>query len=72
MEPTVIKDADGEVVISAIQTYGETIHMFVERKNYKGISMPGFVSKKSNVSRKKCWTEARGPLCWQCGIRENE
>jgi 4-hydroxyphenylpyruvate dioxygenase len=47
MEPTVIKDADGEVVISAIQTYGETIHMFVERKNYKGSFMPGFVSKKS-------------------------
>jgi len=47
MEPTVIKDADGEVVVSAIQTYGETIHKFVERKNYKGSFMPGFVSKKS-------------------------
>ncbi len=47
IEPTVIKDADGEVVVSAIQTYGETIHKFVERKNYKGSFMPGFVSKKS-------------------------
>lgn len=42
MEPTVFSDADGEVVKSAIQTYGDTIHMFVERKNYKGIFLPGF------------------------------
>jgi 4-hydroxyphenylpyruvate dioxygenase len=52
MEPTVLKDADGEVVVSAIQTYGETIHKFVERKNYKGIFLPGFVAKKSNVAIK--------------------
>jgi 4-hydroxyphenylpyruvate dioxygenase len=50
MEPTVLKDADGEVVVSAIQTYGETIHKFVERKNYKGVFLPGFVAKKSNVA----------------------
>ena len=42
MEPTVFKDEHGEVVISAIQTYGETIHKFVERKNYKGVFMPGY------------------------------
>lgn len=47
MEPTVIKDEDGEVVISAIQTYGETIHKFVERKNYKGAFMPGYKAWKS-------------------------
>ncbi len=49
MEPTVYKDENGEVVISAIKTYGETIHKFVERKNYKGAFLPGFVPKKSNV-----------------------
>jgi len=42
MEPTVMKDEFGEVVISAIYTYGETIHKFVERKNYTGAFMPGF------------------------------
>lgn len=42
MEPTVFTDDDGEVVISAIHTYGETIHKFVERKNYKGLFLPGF------------------------------
>ena len=49
MQPTVFKDATGEVVISAIKTYGETIHKFVERKNYNGVFLPGFVAKKSAV-----------------------
>ena len=47
IEPTVIEDADGEVVFSAIKTYGETIHKFIERRNYKGVFMPGFVPKKA-------------------------
>ena len=41
-EPTKYTDDNGEVVISGIHTYGETIHLFVERKNYKGIFLPGF------------------------------
>jgi 4-hydroxyphenylpyruvate dioxygenase len=43
MEPTVSSDAHGEVVVSGIHTYGETIHLFVERKNYQGVFLPGFV-----------------------------
>jgi 4-hydroxyphenylpyruvate dioxygenase len=42
MEPTVSTDKQGEVVVSGIHTYGDTIHLFVERKNYKGCFMPGF------------------------------
>jgi 4-hydroxyphenylpyruvate dioxygenase len=42
MEPKVEKDAHGEVVRSGIYTYGETVHMFVERKNYEGDFLPGF------------------------------
>ncbi|MFW6290127.1 MAG: 4-hydroxyphenylpyruvate dioxygenase [Mariniphaga sp.] len=42
MEPQVKTDDQGEVVISGIHTYGETIHLFVERKNYKGVFLPGF------------------------------
>jgi 4-hydroxyphenylpyruvate dioxygenase len=42
MEPTAHKDEFGEVVVSAIHTYGETIHKFVERKNYHGDFLPGF------------------------------
>lgn len=48
MEPTVFKDEHGEVVISAIHTYGQTIHKFVERKNYKGAFLPGYMPKASN------------------------
>ena len=42
MEPTLEKDEYGEVVRSGIYTYGETVHIFVERKNYKGVFLPGF------------------------------
>ena len=37
-----LKDNDGEVVLSGIHTYGETVHLFVERKNYNGAFMPGY------------------------------
>lgn len=40
--PEVLKDEDGEVVIAAIGTYGETIHSLVERRNYRGMFLPGF------------------------------
>jgi 4-hydroxyphenylpyruvate dioxygenase len=42
MEPTRLKDDSGEVVISGIHTYGETVHLFIERKAYNGAFMPGF------------------------------
>lgn len=42
MEPTYLTDSDGEVVLSGIYTYGETVHVFVERKNYNGSFLPGF------------------------------
>ncbi len=42
MEPITLADKDGEVVISGIHTYGETLHLFVERRNYTGCFMPGF------------------------------
>ena len=46
-EPSVIKDNHGEMVVAAIHTYGDTIHSLVERKNYRGLFMPGFVPKES-------------------------
>jgi len=42
MEPTVLQDDDGEVVLAAIRTYGDTIHTLVERSNYRGLFLPGF------------------------------
>jgi len=50
MEPTVEKDEFGEVVRSGIYTYGETVHMFVERKNYNGTFLPGYVKWESDYN----------------------
>jgi 4-hydroxyphenylpyruvate dioxygenase len=50
MEPTVLNDADGEVVVSGIHTYGDTVHLFIERSNYTGVFMPGFKAWKSDYN----------------------
>jgi 4-hydroxyphenylpyruvate dioxygenase len=42
LEPQHLEDAQGTVVLSGIHTYGETVHLFVERNNYSGPFMPGF------------------------------
>lgn len=42
-EPETLTDPDGEVVMSGIHTYGDTVHLFIERKNYNGIFLPGYV-----------------------------
>ncbi len=42
MEPQRLKDENGEVVMSGIHTYGDTIHLFIERKNYTGTFIPGY------------------------------
>ena len=49
-EPYVLKDDEGEVVISGIHTYGETVHLFIERKNYTGAFMPGYRVWKSEYN----------------------
>ena len=41
-KPTVMRDDFGEAVIAGIHTYGDTIHSLVERRNYKGLFLPGF------------------------------
>ena len=52
MEPVVEHDEHGEVVRAGIYTYGETVHMFVERKNYNGVFFPGFVAWESDYNPK--------------------
>jgi len=42
MEPTTREDADGKIVMSGIHIYGDTVHLFIERKDYNGTFMPGF------------------------------
>jgi 4-hydroxyphenylpyruvate dioxygenase len=43
LKPTTSEDKEGEVVMSGISIYGETVHVFVERKNYNGVFLPGFI-----------------------------
>jgi len=50
LEPTVEKDENGEIVKAGIYTYGETVHLFVERKNYKGTFLPGYREWKSDYN----------------------
>ncbi len=45
MEPTEYKDENGIIIRAAIFTYGETIHSFIDRKNYKGLFLPSFIEK---------------------------
>lgn len=41
-EPRTLKDDKGEVIVTTIATYGDTVHSFVERRNYKGVFFPGY------------------------------
>lgn len=50
MEPTIEKDEHGEVVRSGIHVYGDTVHIFVERKNYNGIFLPGYQKWESHYN----------------------
>lgn len=50
MEPKVTSDEHGEIVQAGIHTYGETVFMFTERKNYNGIFMPGYEKWESDYN----------------------
>ncbi len=49
MKPTRIEDDNGYIIRSAIKTYGDTIHSFIERNNYKGLFLPGFVDASAKA-----------------------
>jgi 4-hydroxyphenylpyruvate dioxygenase len=50
MEPKTLTDNDGEVVMSGIHTYGDVVHLFIERENYHGAFMPGFRKSQSSYN----------------------
>ena len=50
LNPTTEKDEFGEIVKSGIYTYGETVHLFIERKNYYGEFLPGFIKWESEYN----------------------
>lgn len=50
LQPLTLTDEHGEVKMSGIFTYGETVHLFIERKNYKGVFMPGYQKWESDYN----------------------
>ena len=50
MEPQTLEDENGVVKMSGIYTYGETVHLFIERKDYSGLFMPGFQKWESHYN----------------------
>lgn len=50
MEPNTIEDEHGKVVRSGIHTYGEVVHIFIERNDYKGVFLPGFREWKTEYN----------------------
>lgn len=42
IHPKTLKDENGVLRISGIHTYGETVHVFIDRNDYKGVFMPGY------------------------------
>jgi len=50
LEPTREEDEHGHIIKSGIYTYGETVHIFIERKNYHGVFLPGFEKWESHYN----------------------
>jgi 4-hydroxyphenylpyruvate dioxygenase len=59
MEPTSFEDEHGKVVVAQIETYGETKHSFVQRRDYSGVFLPSFVAREPIVEPPaKRWFQA--------------
>ncbi|HEY5425123.1 MAG TPA: 4-hydroxyphenylpyruvate dioxygenase [Candidatus Tumulicola sp.] len=50
LEPAVLEDDAGRIVCAKIATYGDTVHSFVQRADYRGIFMPGFVESRKTLA----------------------
>jgi 4-hydroxyphenylpyruvate dioxygenase len=54
MQPQTIEDKNGKVRMSGIHTYGDTVHIFVERKDYNGIFLPGYEALETGYEPGTC------------------
>jgi len=50
LQPETIQDQYGTIKRSGIHTYGDTVHIFIERKDYQGIFLPGFEALKTDYN----------------------
>jgi 4-hydroxyphenylpyruvate dioxygenase len=61
VEPHSVEDEHGKVVIAAIAAYGDTRHTLLDRSNYGGPFLPGFVARDPIVAAgddEKPWFQA--------------
>ena len=70
MEPTTREDANGKVVLSGIHTYGETVHVFVERSAYDGPFLPGYKAWDKPVKPKSVGLKYRDHMVGNVGWNE--
>ena len=63
-EPRAEQDEHGEVVLAAIRTYGDTIHSLVERRNYRGLFLPGVQAGHAALSARCRWGSATWITAW--------
>lgn len=54
MPPQTIEDNDGKVRMSGIHTYGDTVHVFIERKDYNGVFLPGYEKLETGYEPGTC------------------
>jgi 4-hydroxyphenylpyruvate dioxygenase len=54
LHPETITDEYGTIKRSGIHTYGDTVHLFIERKNYNGIFLPRFTALKTEYNPTSC------------------
>jgi 4-hydroxyphenylpyruvate dioxygenase len=54
-EPHDLSDEDGTVRLAAIAAYGETLHTFVDRSQYKGAFLPGYAPRDVSSGDAACW-----------------
>ncbi len=68
--PGVLEDKNGSVNIASVSSYGDTIHTFLDRKNYRGVFLPGFEPvEKDTISRPtalQCIDHVVGNVEWNC------
>ncbi len=70
IQPETITDDFGEIRRSGIHTYGDTVHIFIERKNYKGSFLPGYVALQSEYQPVSCGLKYIDHMVGNVGLGE--
>ena len=71
-EPKTIEDEHGKVELAGIHTYGDTVHVFVNRNEYNGPFLPGYVKWGPEYQPAPVWIEICGPYGGKCRLERNE